>query len=44
MSPVLLNKVDEVTDEQWETPDHSDAIVFGSPTYMDTQVPWSRTA
>ena len=33
---VHLIKVDEITDEQWETLDRSDAIVFGSPTYMGT--------
>ncbi|GAB2699517.1 flavodoxin family protein [Kitasatospora kifunensis] len=31
---VHLIKVDEITDEQWELLDGSDAIVFGSPTYM----------
>ncbi|MFI9613320.1 flavodoxin family protein [Streptomyces sp. NPDC052023] len=31
-----LIKVDEITDEQWELLDASDAIVFGSPTYMGT--------
>ncbi|MEV6114207.1 flavodoxin family protein [Streptomyces sp. NPDC052109] len=33
---VHVIKVDEITDEQWETLDRSDAIVFGSPTYMGT--------
>ncbi|MER5598604.1 flavodoxin family protein [Streptomyces sp. NPDC002265] len=33
---VHLIKVDEITDAQWETLDGSDAIVFGSPTYMGT--------
>lgn len=33
---VHLIKVDEITDEQWELLDRSDAIVFGSPTYMGT--------
>ncbi|MFI0232747.1 flavodoxin family protein [Streptomyces sp. NPDC017086] len=33
---VRLIKVDEITDEQWEALDRSDAIVFGSPTYMGT--------
>ncbi|MBL1108164.1 flavodoxin family protein [Streptomyces sp. 5-8] len=33
---VHLIKVDEITEEQWETLDRSDAIVFGSPTYMGT--------
>lgn len=33
---VHLIKVDEITDEQWETLDRSDAIVLGSPTYMGT--------
>ncbi len=33
---VHLIKVDEITDEQWATLDRSDAIVFGSPTYMGT--------
>ena len=31
-----LIKVDEITEEGWETLDRSDAIVFGSPTYMGT--------
>ncbi|MFJ8023262.1 flavodoxin family protein [Streptomyces sp. NPDC096311] len=31
----LIN-VDEITDAQWELLDASDAIVFGSPTYMGT--------
>ncbi|MFE2430774.1 flavodoxin family protein [Streptomyces sp. NPDC059373] len=31
-----LIKVDEITDAQWELLDGSDAIVFGSPTYMGT--------
>jgi multimeric flavodoxin WrbA len=31
-----LIKVDEISEEQWETLDRSDAIVFGSPTYMGT--------
>lgn len=33
---VHLIKVDEITDAQWATLDGSDAIVFGSPTYMGT--------
>ncbi|MFE5486312.1 flavodoxin family protein [Streptomyces sp. NPDC056527] len=33
---VHLIKVDEITDAQWELLDASDAIVFGSPTYMGT--------
>ncbi|GAA3829926.1 flavodoxin family protein [Streptomyces chiangmaiensis] len=33
---VHLIKVDEITDEQWGLLDASDAIVFGSPTYMGT--------
>ncbi|MDQ0583707.1 flavodoxin family protein [Streptomyces rishiriensis] len=33
---VRLIKVDEITDEQWALLDGSDAIVFGSPTYMGT--------
>ncbi|MFD9003168.1 flavodoxin family protein [Streptomyces sp. NPDC059582] len=33
---VHLIKVDEITDEQWAALDGSDAIVFGSPTYMAT--------
>ncbi|MFG2634805.1 flavodoxin family protein [Streptomyces sp. NPDC048362] len=33
---VHLIKVDDITDEQWATLDRSDAIVFGSPTYMGT--------
>ncbi|MFC3575341.1 flavodoxin family protein [Streptomyces yaanensis] len=33
---VHLIKVDEITDEQWAILDASDAIVFGSPTYMGT--------
>ncbi|MFI6657153.1 flavodoxin family protein [Streptomyces sp. NPDC050523] len=33
---VHLIKVDEITDEQWALLDGSDAIVFGSPTYMGT--------
>ncbi|MGW0188210.1 flavodoxin family protein [Streptomyces sp. NPDC003362] len=33
---VHLIKVDEITDEQWAVLDRSDAIVFGSPTYMGT--------
>ena len=33
---VHLLPVDQLTDEQWETLDASDAIVFGSPTYMGT--------
>ncbi|MYR90331.1 NADPH-dependent FMN reductase [Streptomyces sp. SID685] len=31
-----LIKVDEITEEQWAILDRSDAIVFGSPTYMGT--------
>ncbi|WP_329561584.1 flavodoxin family protein [Kitasatospora sp. NBC_01266] len=31
---VHLIKVDEITEAQWELLDASDAIVFGSPTYM----------
>ncbi|WKX72826.1 flavodoxin family protein [Streptomyces sp. XD-27] len=33
---VHLVKVDEITEAQWEQLDASDAIVFGSPTYMGT--------
>ncbi|GAA3376164.1 flavodoxin family protein [Streptomyces sannanensis] len=33
---VHLIKVDEITDAEWELLDASDAIVFGSPTYMGT--------
>lgn len=33
---VNLIAVDEITDAQWEQLDTSDAIVFGSPTYMGT--------
>ncbi|MEU3287081.1 flavodoxin family protein [Streptomyces longwoodensis] len=33
---VHLIKVDEITEEQWTLLDASDAIVFGSPTYMGT--------
>ncbi|MEU8790049.1 flavodoxin family protein [Streptomyces sp. NPDC048643] len=33
---VHLIKVDEITDAQWEQLDVSDAVVFGSPTYMGT--------
>ncbi|MEW2619952.1 flavodoxin family protein [Streptomyces sp. NPDC048106] len=33
---VHLIKVDEITEEQWGILDRSDAIVFGSPTYMGT--------
>ncbi|MFI5965962.1 flavodoxin family protein [Streptomyces asoensis] len=33
---VHLIKVDEITEEQWTLLDGSDAIVFGSPTYMGT--------
>ncbi|MFD9033872.1 flavodoxin family protein [Streptomyces sp. NPDC059567] len=33
---VHLIKVDEITDTEWELLDASDAIVFGSPTYMGT--------
>ncbi|MFC8245527.1 flavodoxin family protein [Streptomyces chartreusis] len=33
---VHLIKVDEITEEQWSILDASDAIVFGSPTYMGT--------
>lgn len=33
---VHLIKVDEITEEQWAVLDRSDAIVFGSPTYMGT--------
>ncbi|WP_109002139.1 flavodoxin family protein [Streptomyces rishiriensis] len=33
---VHLIKVDEITEEQWTRLDGSDAIVFGSPTYMGT--------
>ncbi|MGI5340297.1 flavodoxin family protein [Streptomyces sp. CA-181903] len=33
---VHLIKVDEITEEQWALLDASDAIVFGSPTYMGT--------
>ncbi|MDT3400680.1 flavodoxin family protein [Streptomyces sp. B1866] len=31
-----LVRVDEITDEQWSLLDASDAIIFGSPTYMGT--------
>ncbi|MFE0644469.1 flavodoxin family protein [Streptomyces sp. NPDC058877] len=31
-----LIKVDEITEAEWELLDASDAIVFGSPTYMGT--------
>lgn len=33
---VHLIKVDEITDAEWALLDESDAIVFGSPTYMGT--------
>jgi NAD(P)H dehydrogenase (quinone) len=33
---VHLIKVDEITEEQWTLLDRSDAVVFGSPTYMGT--------
>ncbi|WP_405998249.1 flavodoxin family protein [Streptomyces sp. NBC_00829] len=33
---VHLIRVDEIDDAQWELLDGSDAIVFGSPTYMGT--------
>jgi len=33
---VHVVKVDEITDAEWELLDASDAIVFGSPTYMGT--------
>ncbi|MES5823404.1 flavodoxin family protein [Streptomyces sp. RG80] len=33
---VHLINVADITDEQWATLDASDAIVFGSPTYMGT--------
>ncbi|MDV9189610.1 flavodoxin family protein [Streptomyces sp. SR27] len=33
---VHLIKVDGITDAEWELLDSSDAIVFGSPTYMGT--------
>ncbi|RSS74061.1 flavodoxin family protein [Streptomyces sp. WAC06614] len=33
---VHLIKVDEIDDAQWELLDSSDAIIFGSPTYMGT--------
>jgi NAD(P)H dehydrogenase (quinone) len=33
---VHLIKVDEITDSAWEQLDASDAIIFGSPTYMGT--------
>ncbi|GAA1922331.1 flavodoxin family protein [Streptantibioticus ferralitis] len=33
---VHLVNVEAITDEQWELLDSSDAIVFGSPTYMGT--------
>jgi multimeric flavodoxin WrbA len=33
---VHLIKVEEITEEQWALLDVSDAIVFGSPTYMGT--------
>ncbi|MDH6142210.1 MULTISPECIES: flavodoxin family protein [Kitasatospora] len=31
---VHLIKVEEITEEQWELLDASDAVIFGSPTYM----------
>jgi multimeric flavodoxin WrbA len=31
---VHLIKVDEITEEQWQLLDGSDAVIFGSPTYM----------
>ncbi|MFJ1535795.1 flavodoxin family protein [Streptomyces mirabilis] len=31
-----LIRVDEITEEQWSVLDGSDAIIFGSPTYMGT--------
>src|SRR6478609_4073038 len=31
-----LIQVDVITEEQWSLLDRSDAIVFGSPTYMGT--------
>ncbi|OQR59783.1 NADPH-dependent FMN reductase [Streptomyces maremycinicus] len=33
---VRLIEVDKITEEQWAVLDASDAIVFGSPTYMGT--------
>lgn len=33
---VHLIKVDEIDDAQWQLLDESDAIIFGSPTYMGT--------
>ncbi|MFD9893740.1 flavodoxin family protein [Amycolatopsis sp. NPDC059027] len=33
---VHLIEIDKMSDEQWELLDASDAIVFGSPTYMGT--------
>ncbi|MEU9714095.1 flavodoxin family protein [Streptomyces sp. NPDC047976] len=33
---VHLIKVDEITDAEWALLDESDAIIFGSPTYMGT--------
>ncbi|MEV5429416.1 flavodoxin family protein [Streptomyces sp. NPDC052701] len=33
---VHLIEVDEITEEQWAILDGSDAVVFGSPTYMGT--------
>ncbi|MFF5127957.1 flavodoxin family protein [Streptomyces syringium] len=33
---VHLIKVDEISEAQWELLDASDAIIFGSPTYMGT--------
>ncbi|MEV5012341.1 flavodoxin family protein [Streptomyces sp. NPDC093064] len=33
---VHLIRVDKITDEQWSMLDISDAIIFGSPTYMGT--------
>ncbi|MGI5518317.1 flavodoxin family protein [Streptomyces sp. CA-106131] len=33
---VHLIRVDEITEEQWSVLDSSDAIIFGSPTYMGT--------
>ncbi|MGW9029988.1 flavodoxin family protein [Streptomyces sp. NPDC055722] len=33
---VHLIRVDQITEEQWSILDASDAIIFGSPTYMGT--------
>jgi multimeric flavodoxin WrbA len=33
---VVVIPVDTITDEQWAQMDAADAIIFGSPTHMDT--------